>query len=534
MAAPKRPDLSKLEDSLVRGRITRRDFIAGATAVGLSAGAATALMSETLHAATPKRGGRLIMGYSAGTSTETLEQTQMTTGIDANRAWGVYNGLARVTRKLEAEPMLAESWETKPGAKWWTFKLREGVEFHNGKTLDAEDVIDSLSRHLGEDSKSPAKPLLEDIVDMKADGKYRVNFTLEQGNALLPMTFAADYHSTIHPAGWTDFMNPVGTGPYTIASFDPGVRCLFKRFDNYWKSGVAHLDEIEQIPINDTAARINAIRTGEVHFIEEVEPKLVAQLERVEGIDIVSAPSSAFVVTDLMCDRPPTDNLDVRLAMKYAMDRELVVKQVFAGHAVVGNDHPVAPIMADFCSDIPQREYDPDKARFHWKKAGMEGQTLDFHTSNAASTGAEDMAIIFKESARAAGMDINVVRRPIDGYWSDTWMKVPVNQSGWNARPTADLILTIAHKSDAPWNETQWKNERFDTLLLEGRVELDKGRRREIYCELQRLLHEEGGALLPAFTNYVDAKQNILKGWDPHPAFSLQAGEYFETAWLDV
>ena len=277
MAAPKRPDLSKLENSLVRGRITRRDFIAGATAVGLSAGAASALMSETLHAATPKRGGRLIMGYSAGTSTETLEQTQMTTGIDANRAWGVYNGLARVTRKLEAEPMLAESWETKPGAKWWTFKLREGVEFHNGKTLDAEDVIDSLSRHLGEDSKSPAKPLLEDIVDMKADGKYRVNFTLEQGNALLPMTFAADYHSTIHPAGWTDFMNPVGTGPYTIASFNPGVRCLFKRFDNYWKSGVAHLDEIEQIPINDTAARINAIRTGEVHFIEEVEPKLVAQ-----------------------------------------------------------------------------------------------------------------------------------------------------------------------------------------------------------------------------------------------------------------
>ena len=527
-------DRSDLEKQLICGRISRRDFIAGATALGLSAGAATALMSETLHAATPKRGGRLIMGYSVGSTSETLDQTQMTSDIDANRAWGVYNGLARVTRELEAEPMLAESWEAKPGAKSWSFKLREGVEFHNGKTLDAEDVIDSLSRHLGEDSKSPAKPLLEDIVDMKADGKYRVNFTLKEGNALLPMTFAADYHSTIHPAGHTDFMKPVGTGPYTVASFDPGVRCLFKRFDNYWKSGVAHLDEIEQIPITDMTSRVNAIRSGDVHFIQDVESKLVAQLGKVPGIDIISAPSGLFVVTDLMCDRAPTDNLDVRLAMKYAMDRELVVKQIFRNQAVVGNDHPVAPIMADFCADLPQRKYDPDKAAFHWKKAGMAGQTLDFYTSNAASAGAEDMAILFKETARVAGMDINVIRRPVDGYWSDTWMKFPVNQSGWNARPTADLILTIAHKGDAPWNETRWKNDRFDKLLVEGRVELDKGRRKEIYCELQTLLHEEGGALLPAFLNYIDAKQSIVKGWDPHPAFSLQAGEYFETAWLDV
>ena len=534
MKVPKRPDVSNLEKELIRGRISRREFIAGATVLGLSAGAAGALMSDVLHAATPKRGGRLVMGYSGGTANETLEQTRMTTNIDANRSWGVYNGLARVNRKLEAEPMLAESWEAEPGAKWWTFKLREGVEFHNGKTLDAEDVIDSLSRHLAPDSKSPAKPLLEDIVEMNADGKYRVNFTLKEGNALLPMTFAADYHSTIHPAGWTDFSKPVGTGPYTVLHFEPGVRCLFKRNESYWKSGVAHLAEVEQIPINDMTSRINALRSGDVHFIQEVEPKLVSQLGRVPGIDVVSAPSAKFVVTDLMCDRPPTDNLDVRLAMKYAMDREQLVKQLFAGHGSVGNDHPVAPIMADFCTDLPQRMYDPDKAAFHWKKAGMAGQTLDFHTSNAAHPGADDMAILFKETAKAAGMDINVVRRPIDGYWSDTWMSFPVNQSAWNARPTADLILSICHKSDAPWNETQWKNDRFDALLLEGRVELDKARRNEIYCALQTLLHEEGGALLPAFTNYIDAKQSILKGWDPHPAFSLQAGEYFETAWLDV
>ena len=102
----------------------------------------------------------------------------MTNNIEGVRAWGCYSGLARVTRDMRAEPMLAEEWDAKPGAREWSFKLREGVEFHNGKTLDAEDVVASISRHITDDSKSPAKPLLEDIAEIKADGKNRVSITL--------------------------------------------------------------------------------------------------------------------------------------------------------------------------------------------------------------------------------------------------------------------------------------------------------------------------------------------------------------------
>ena len=315
------------------------------------------------------------------------------------------------------------------------------------------------------------------------------------------MTFAADYHSTIHPAGWTDFMKPVGTGPYTVASFDPGVRCLFKRFDNYWKSGWRHLDEIEQIPINDMAARNNAIRTGEVHFIEEVEPKLVAQLERVEGIDIVSAPSSAFVVTDLMCDRPPTDNLDVRLAMKYAMDRDLVVKQVFQGHAVVGNDHPVAPIWPTSAPMSRSATMTPTRRGFTGRRAGMEGRTLDFHTSNAASAGAEDMAIIFKESARGGGhghqrgapSHRRLLERHLDeGAGQPVGLeRTPHRGSDPDHRPQERRAL-----ERDPVEERALRH-----VAAPGPGRARQGAAREIYCELQRLLHEEGGALLPAFTN---------------------------------
>ncbi len=526
--------LQDLKHAARQGRISRREFMMQASALGLTVAAATTLANTAALAEVPKRGGRLVLAYIQAGITETFDQTKMTNIIDGVRAAGCYNGLARVTRDFEPEPMLAEEWDAKPGAKEWSFKLRKDVEFHDGKPFVAEDVVSTISRHVEPDSTSPAKPLWEDLEEIKADGKHRVSIKLKSGNALLPMTFAADYHSTIAPAGHTDFSKPIGTGPMKVKLFEPGTRCIMERNENYWKDGVVHLDEVETIPIPDMTSRINALRGGEIHVMESLDPKLVSRVEGLSDIDVVEVPSGAFLIFDLMADRPPTDNLDVRLALKHAINREQIIRNVFSGHATIGNDHPVAPVLADYCPDVPQRTYDPDKAAFHWKKGGMEGQTLDIYSSEAAGAGSVDMAVLFSESAKAAGMDLNVVRRPTDGYWSETWMKFPVNQSGWNARPTADLILTIAHKSDAPWNETAWKSERFDELLLQGRVELDLARRKAIYCEIQTLLNEDGGALLPLFNNYIDAKLSIVKGWEAHPAFGLIAGEFFETAWLDT
>ena len=527
-------NLDDLRSAARDGRVSRREFLTQATALGVTLAAATSMADRAALAETPKKGGRLKIAYVQAGLTETFDQTAMTNNIDGVRAWGCYNSLARVTRSLEAEPMLAEEWDTKPGAQEWSFKLRQGVEFHNGKPFEAEDVVASIQRHVEPDSKSPAKPLWEDLEEIKADGKHRVTVKLKSGNALLPMTFAADYHSTIHPAGHTDFDHPVGTGPMKVTQFEPGVRCLFERNENYWKSDAVFLDEVETIPIPDSTSRLNALRSGDIHVMEEVDTKIAARLDKLPDIDVVSTPSAAFRIFDLMCDRPPTDNVDVRLALKYAIDRDQIVQNIYSGQAVVGNDNPVAPIMSDYCEAYPQRPYDPDKAAFHWKKGGMEGQTLDVYASDAVGRGAVDMAVLFSESAKAAGMNLNVVRRPSDGYWTETWMKFPVNQSGWNARPTADLILSIAHKSDAPWNETAWKNERFDQLLLDGRVELDPSRRKEIYCEIQQLLSDEGGALIPVFINYVEGKLSVVKGWEAHPAFTFIAGEFFETAWLDT
>ena len=305
-------NLNDLISAARDGRVSRREFLSQATALGVTLVAATTMADRAALAETPKKGGRLKIGYIQASNTETFDQTKMTSNIDAVRAWGCYSGLARVTRDMEPEPMLAEEWDSKPGAKEWSFKLREDVEFHNGKSFEAEDVVASIQRHIEPDSTSPAKPLWEDLEEIKADGKHRVTVTLKSGNALLPMTFAADYHSTIHPAGHTDFTRPVGTGPMKVKEFKPGERCLLERNENYWKSGVPYLDEVDTIPVPDSTSRLNALRSGDVHVIEEVDTKIAAMLDKLPEIDVVSTPSATFRIFDLMCDRPPTDNNDVR------------------------------------------------------------------------------------------------------------------------------------------------------------------------------------------------------------------------------
>src|SRR5690606_6346253 len=117
-----------------------------------------------------------------------------------------------------------------------------------------------------------------------------------------------------------------------------------------------------------------------------------------------------------------------------------------------------------------QRQYDPDKAKFHLKKAGMETLTVDLSAAEAAYVGAVDAAVLYREHAAKAGIDINVVREPSDGYWSNVWMKKPFVQCYWGGRPTADWMFTQAYAADANWNDTFWKHQRFNELLVQARA----------------------------------------------------------------
>ena len=485
-----------------RRGITRRGFMERALALGATTALATTLADRAF--AMPKRGGRFRLGLGHGSTTDSLdpatfEQLYMQVVGSAAR-----NNLMEVGQNGDLIPELAEGFDVSDDARTWKFDLRRGVEFHNGKTLDSNDVVASINHHRGADSKSAAKSLLDAIVDLKADGKNAVTIALKEGNADFPFILS-DYHVAIMPANGdaVDWKSGVGTGAYVLERYEPGVRTTFKRNPNYFKTGYGHFDEVEVITIADVAARTNALTTGEIDAMDRVDLKTAHLLKRREGIKIAETSGTQHYTFTMRTDTPPFDDNDVRLALKYAIDREAILKTILRGHGALGNDHPIGLSNRYHASGLPQRAYDPDKARHHLKKAGAEGLSIDLSAADAAFAGAVDAAVLYKEHAAKAGIDINVVREPDDGYWANVWMKKPYCAVYWGGRPTEDWMFSTAYSADASWNDTFWKHDRFNELLLAARAELDEKKRRGMYEEMQAIVRDDGGVLIPMFANYV-------------------------------
>lgn len=465
--------LKELELLLTHGKITRREFIARVTVLGLAAAVSPALMRGTAEAATPKRGGRLRLGSAGNSTTDSLEPgTTLSHTMPQTVNQCLRSHLVEVNYKGEAVPELAESWEASSDASKWTFKLRKGVEFHNGKTMDAEDVVYSFNEHRGADTKSAAKGVTDPSTDLKADGKDTVVFTLKEGNADFPF-IASDYHIPVVPKGTKgkEYQKGIGTGPFSLAAWEPGVRFLGKRNPNYFRSGRPYFDEVEINGISDTNARTNALKTGQIDVMNRSEPKTLHLLAKTPGIEVLKLEGARHYTIPMLTTMKPYDNNDTRLGLKYIIDREQMIKVVLRGYGYVGNDHPIPRNNQYYASELPQRKYDPDKAKFHLKKAGVLDHTFKLHAADAAYPGAVDAAVLIQESASKAGIKIKVVREPDDGYWENVWMKKEWVQTYWSGRATADWMFSIAYAADASWNDAFWKHEKFNQLLKAARAE---------------------------------------------------------------
>ncbi len=515
-----------------KSEISRRQFGQGVlgASVGFAAlGAGT--FSGIARAETPKKGGKVRIALESSSPNDSLDPIKLTSNIDAARCTQLYNNLVRMGNDLKPEPAIAESWETDSTATDWTFKIREGVEFHNGKTLTSADVIYSLERHLGPDTESRIKAFMEQITEISADGDHVVRIKISSPNAEFPITLSSP-RAGIIPEGHTDFENPVGTGPFKMGEFKAGISSTFVRHEIYWRDGYPHADEVETFSIPDPVARMNALFAGEIHLAISIDAKAVPLFEVTPSVEIIAAKGGQLVYNALMCDRGPTDNNDFRLAMKYLQDRERVLKGVYKGFGQIGNDHPIAPSDPMYCADIPIRPYDPDKAKFHLKAAGMENATVDIYTSTTAGPGNVEQSLVFQQTAAAAGITVQVHQTPPEGYWSHTAEQYPIFGSHWNARPTADLMYATIHLTSAPGNETKYFNETIDQLVTQARGELDDAKRKAIWCDLQTIIHEEGGDMVSCFVDYLHGRSANLKGVEPHPSGGLSDQFSAVSAWL--
>ena len=504
--------LNGLSDLAKAGRISRRRFMEGAATLGLTVAAASTLWSKTAKAE-PKKGGRFRVALDDGNTTDSMDPATYESTFQITMSHSHRNYLTEITPENVVGPELAESWEASDDAAEWVFKLRQGAEFHNGKTFDADDAVATLNYHRGEDSKSAAKALLESVVDVKADDKNTLRVKLNAGSADFPYVLT-DYHFTMLPSngeGGIIWEGGVGTGGYVVQEFEPGVRAFMTRSPNYWKEGRAHFDEVELLAIPDVNARQTGLTTGDLDAMIECDIKTVHLLGRDPNIEVIEVPSGTHTTMPMHVDVPPFDNNDVRLALKYALDRETALQTILRGHGTIGNDHPIGPVLPYYAQGLEQRLYDPDKAKFHLKQAGMENLKVSFSASDVPLPGGVDLAIIYKEHAAKAGIEIDVVREPNDGYWSNVWLVKPFSLASWGQRPTPDVMFSLGYAADAPWNDSHFKNERFNKLLIEARAELNEAKRAEMYFEMQQIMRDEGGTIVPWFRNFVYANRaNVM------------------------
>ena len=528
-------DTGRRIENTLNGRVNRRDFLLGGAVAGTLAGSGILTLGRTAKAGTAKKGGHLRLGSSHGSTTDSLDPATSSNDLMTSVFYTAFSQLTEVNAKGELEPLLAESFESSADAITWTFNLRKGVEFHNGKSFGADDVIATMNHHRGEDSKSVMNSIANQIEEMNKDGDHRVIFRLREGNADLPFLLSATQFGVM-PAqddGTVAPMAGIGTGAYAVKNFDAGVRIEYARNANFFRPDRANFDTAEALVIADPVARQTALISGEIDVMDRVELKTLKLLKRRPGIKIVDVAGTLHYTFPMRTDTAPFDNNDVRLALKYAVDREEMLQKILHGYGTLGNDHPISPANRFHASALPQRQYDPDKARFHAKKAGMENLNVDLSSADAGFPGAVDAATLYKEHAAKAGITINVVREPNDGYWSNVWMKKPWCACYWSGRPTEDWMFTDAYSAASNWNDSFWKDERFNNLLKEARAELDDAKRGEMYAEMQTLVRDEGGVVIPMYANHVLAHSDKLAhGEDVAGNWDKDGGKLIERWWF--
>ncbi len=518
-----------LNEMMKRGA-SRRDVMTWLMAAGATTFASGSVFDGLAHAAahTPKRGGKLIMAADQHGPNDTLDPALYTSAADYFRGRMFYGSLTRLTPELGYEPELAEEITSNDDATEWTFKIRKGVEFHSGKTLTADDVIFTMNRHMGKDSISKASSLVSMVDKWEKVNDYEVKAVLNSPNADLPIALGT-FHFKILAEGTEDFATANGTGPYKVKEFKPGVRAVGVPFENYWGEG-GYLDELEHYGIGDSTARLNAFLAGDVDAMVNLPPKAISQVEGTDGKEIWSLQAGAYVNITPRLDMKDSSNRHMWKAMQLLQDRKRLLKGVLKGQGTLGNDQPINAAYFDHCPDIPQRELDPEKAKFHWEKSGL-GNTPVPVVAAEVAPGAVEQCLFMQREGKKIGANFEVKKVTTDGYWGAVWLKEPICVASWNMRPTANIMMTLAFKGDADWNETRWNNDKFNQLLVDVRGETDADKRKAKYCDLQTMIHEENGMSLPVHRNYVDAAASHVKGRTEVPLNNFGGAESPVTLW---
>ena len=456
---------------------------------------------------------QLVHGATGGGLKDTLDPHAPVTLPDIARVRSLYEPLFRFTPDYRIEPCLAVAAEHNAMATEWTFTLREGVTFHDGRPLTATDVKASIERMA--DPKSPAPYLTDlaptiDLAACQAIDPLTYRMVLTEPNGTIDHLFA-QYSLGIVPADF-DLAHPIGTGPFKFDQFVPGTRSLFARHDSYWDVK-ASVDSLVIIDFSDDAAKVNALLAGQVHTIDNL-PAYLADTIDTQGAHTLVSETGGWIPFTMRVDAAPFNDVRVRQAMRLIVDRQQMIDQALSGFGRVANDL-YGPFDPDYIGDeLPQRHQDIDQARSLLKAAGQEDLTVELVTSTAVGTGGVEAANLFVQHAAKAGVRVRVNKADPNTFYGSQYLSWVFAQDFWSTR----LYLQQAIASSlpkSPYNSTHFADERFVDLVTAAKRTPDPARRRTLVQDAQQIEYEQGGFIIWAFANQVDGYGPGVHGLEP-------------------
>lgn len=500
--------------------MNRREFLrlAGVAVGGVSlAGCTTGGGPEPTGTSGGLKTIRFAMSGAISTA-DTADPHLNTSQHDGRLNSAVYEQLAAYDDSLKAVPQLAESWEPNEAGDVWTFTLRPDVTFHDGSRLTAGDVIYSFQRILDPATASPGAASLAflDPDGLKAVGDGRVRFRLSEPIADLPVALINRQAYIVQEGANSGDLRAAatGTGPFKLDQFTPGEGpTVFGRNKKYWRSGFPKADVIELRSIAEPAARVAALMRGQIDVIEDPPGTEIEGLKAGPDTALVIQPKGNMEVIAMQIDVPPFDDVRVRKAFKYAMNRETMLQLVAQGQGTLVNDIPISSIL-EFALPERTREHDVAKAKALLQEAGH-GSGLDVTLAvSEVQDRFIEIATTYKELAADAGINLELDIKPADTYWDEVWLQVPMFVSAWIARPV-DSMLALLFLAKADWNETHWQSDEWDRKFARARSTLDYAERGALYQQLQAQIVEEGGYLVPYMVNTIGAMRTTVTGWKP-------------------
>jgi len=535
---------------LDRLSLSRRELLVGAGGVLLAGGLAACGGSGSSSTAgsggggstpagTPKKGGNFRLGVTGGGASDIIDGQSIVTKPDQTRLIGSWETLLTYDEDyvLGTDGLAEEVDSSVPGQV--DVRLRSGIEFNNGKTLTADDVIYSIQRIL-----NPKEGLFGaaglgsvDPKNLKKMDANTVRIGLKQPDSTIPDQLG-QYFNGIVPVGYErkGDLKYVGTGPYKIQSFTAGQQSVAVRNPNYWRpaSEGPWFDQVTVTDFADSAAQVNALLSGQIDAITDI-PFAQIDTAKAQGISILEGDGGGWLPLCMAIDMDPFTDVRVRQAFRLMADRPAMLEQVLSGHGSVANDL-FAPFDACYSSDLAQREQDIEQAKSLLKSAGKDGMTVDLHTTNGAA-GMVDSANVFAAQCKAAGVTVNVKNDP--NYYGDQYLKLAFSVDFWGTRGYLPQVGLGMLPPPCPYNETHWppksgEGSDYISLYQQALKETDPTKRCDIIHEMQKAEYDVGGYIIPFFNNLVDAHSSKVQGFKVSKAtLNLDTfGHGFRTIWF--